>query len=212
MEPLPATPQPFLRRLARGLYWRLLALSFRLCKPMLSALRNRLQPRAAWPGHDATWPDLEAYAEWLPRHVRWHSDPLNGLVDTFPDRETIAAQFRARGYFEDDCDGLAFLSAQNVRQFADDPDRVYIVTIVLDPYTFPQNPLLYAAHVICVFLHKGVWRVISNDTLYRERFPSFAAAVQNNPYCAGHPVLWAEVRNADLKPIVSGRRLAAFAV
>ena len=212
MEPLPATPQPFLRRLARGLYWRLLALSFRLLKPMLSALRNRLQPRAAWPGHDATWPDLEAYAEWLPRHVRWHSDPLNGLVDTFPDRETIAAQFRARGYFEDDCDGLAFLSAQNVRQFADDPDRVYIVTIVLDPYTFPQNPLLYAAHVICVFLHKGVWRVISNDTLYREHFPSFAAAVQNNPYCAGHPVLWAEVRNADLKPIVSGRRLAAFAV
>jgi hypothetical protein len=212
MEPLPATPQPFLRRLARGLYWRLLALSFRLLKPMLSALRNRLQPRATWPGHDATWPDLEAYAEWLPRHVRWHSDPLNGLVDTFPDRETIAAQFRAQGYFADDCDGLAFFSAQNVRNFADDPERVYIVTVVLDPYTFPQNPLLYAAHVICVFLHKGVWRVISNDTLYRQYFSSFAEAVQNNPYCAGHPVLWAEVRNAELKPIVSGQHLAAFAV
>lgn len=210
-DQLDASPQPAPRRVARRVYWRSLALSFRFFKRPFSELRNHLfLPRSQWPGHDDVWENLEAYAEWLPRHVRWRADPLNGALDFFPDRATIAAQFRDKGRFEEDCDGLAYFSAQNVQQFVADPSQIFVVTIVLDPYTFAKDRLLYAAHVICVFRHERAWRVISNDTLYRDRFDSFAQAVQYNPYCTGHPVLWVEVRTPNLRRLFSGPKLERF--
>lgn len=209
-EQLPLSAQPFGRRLRRRLYWRALALSFRFFKRPASSAINRLRPRAAWPGHDDVWASLEEYGQWLPRHVRWKADPLNGLIDLFPDRATIAAQFRDRKRFEEDCDGLAYFSAQNLPQFADDPSQIFLVTVVLDPYTFAKDRLLYSAHVICVFLHEASWRVISNDTLYRDRFETFVQAVQHNPYCAAHPVLWVEVRTPQLRRLYSGPRLDGF--
>lgn len=209
-DQLEASPQSVGRRLIRRLYWRALAVSFRFFKRPTSSVVNRLRPRAAWPGHKATWASLEEYGEWLPRHVRWKPDPLNGVIDLFPDRATIAAQFRDRGRFEEDCDGLAFFSAQNLPQFVADPSQIFLVTVVLDPYTFVKDRLLYAAHVICVFWYDGFWRVISNDTLYRDRFASFVQAVQHNPYCAAHPVLWVEVRTPELKRLYSGPKLAGF--
>jgi len=197
-ELLRPTPQPTHRRLARGAYWRFLALIFRWGKVPFSKFWGRFVPRASWPGHDARWESLEEYSQWLREHVRWKPDRLGGLIDVFPTRETIAAQFRDKGIFEEDCDGLAFFSGQNVIQFADDPNKITLVTVVLDPYTFEKKPLLYAAHVILVFPYQGKWRVISNDTLYPEAFDSFAEAVQFNPYCRNHPILWAEARDKDL--------------
>ncbi|MCO6450260.1 MAG: hypothetical protein J5I90_05670 [Caldilineales bacterium] len=207
-EQLSSTPQPAHRRIARGAYWRGLSATFRVGKPPRSSLFNRFKPQAEWPGHDDAWPSLESYAAWLPKHVRWKPDGLNGIIDVFPNKETIAAQFRDKGIFEDDCDGLAFFSAQNVKQFVEDPSRIYVTSVILDPFTFAQNPLLYSAHVICVFQIQQAWRVISNDTLYPQQFASFPAAVQTNPYCASHPVLWAEVRDADLKFIAGSKDLA----
>ena len=204
---LQPSPQRAPRRALRDAYWLGLSAWFRVGKTALSTVSNGFQTQTPWPGHTATWSDLEAYAQWLPRHVRWKSDPLGGVFDTFPTRGAVAAQFQDKGMFEDDCDGLAFLNAQNVTQFADDPRWVYIVTAILDPYTFPQDPLQYAAHVICVFRHQGVWRVASNDVIYPDPYASFAAAVQGNPFCATHPVLWAEARDANLRRIASGRRL-----
>ncbi len=199
MRELPRpTPQPPHRRLARGAYWRLLALVFRWGKAPFSKIWGRLEPRAEWPGHDAHWDSLEAYGRWLRSHVRWKPDRLGGLIDVFPSRETIAAQFKTKGVFEDDCDGLAYFSGQNLIQFADDPNKITLVTVVLDPYTFKEKPLLYAAHVIVAFPYRGKWRVISNDALYPDEFDSFAEAVQLNPYCRDHPVLWAEARDRDL--------------
>lgn len=209
-DQLEASPQPLVRRARRRLYWRALALSFRFFKRPASSLANHLRARAAWPGHNDAWASLEEYAEWLPRHVRWKPDPLNGVLDLFPDRATIAAQFRDRKRFEEDCDGLAYFSAQNLPQFVADPSQIFIVTVVLDPFTFAKDRLLYSAHVICVFRHEGFWRVISNDTLYRDRFDTFAQAVQHNPYCAAHPVLWVEVRTPQLKRLYSGPRLGGF--
>jgi len=146
----------------------------------------------------------------LPRNVRWKADSLNGLIDVFPTRDTIAAQFQEKGIFEDDCDGLAYFSAQNLPQFVEDPDKIYVVTMILDPYSFDKDALLYAAHVITVFQHEGVWRVISNDTLYPDHYDSFAHAVQQNPYTASHPVLWAEARDKDLNRIASDSALVAL--
>ena len=201
------TSQPPARRLARGVYWRALALVFRWGKVPFSKLLSRFEPRAEWPGHEMTWESLEDYGLWLREHVRWKPDRLGGLVDAFPTRETIAAQFRDKGYFEEDCDGLAYFSGQNVIRFADDANKITIVTVVLDPYTFERKPLLYAAHVLLLFPHRGVWRVISNETLYPDAYDSFAEAVQNNPYCRGHPVLWAEARDKDLHLYAAGADL-----
>ncbi len=204
---LSPSPQPAHRRAARGAYWRALALVFRWGKVPFSKLLGRLEKRAPWPGHDAHWQTLEEYARWLPGHVRWKPDRLSGLIDVFPTRETIAAQFRQKGYFEEDCDGLAYFSAQNLIQFVEDPNKITIVTVVLDPFTFKEQALLYSAHVIVVFQYRGKWRVISNDTLYDDAFDSFAEAVQFNPYCRDHPVLWTEVRDKDLHLYASGSNL-----
>jgi hypothetical protein len=205
---LDASLQPAHCRAARDVYKRFLALSFRVGKRSRSRLLNWFRPWAEWPGHDAHWDSLEEYAQWLPQHVRWKADSLNGLIDVFPTRATIAAQFKEKGIFEDDCDGLAYFSAQNLPLFVEDPSKVYIVTLIMDPYSFEKDALLYAAHVITVFLHEGDWRVISNATLYPEHFDSFAQAVQGNAYTASHPVLWAEARDKDLNLIASDSDLA----
>jgi len=210
MRELPVpSPQPVHKRVARGAYWRFLALVFRWGKVPFSKALARLEPRAPWPGHDAYWQSLEEYAQWLPQHVRWKPDRLGGIVDAFPTRETIAAQFRNKGYFEEDCDGLAYFSGQNLIHFVDNPNKITLVTVILDPFTFKTRPLLYAAHVIVVFLYRGKWRVISNATLYPDEFDSFAEAVQFNPYCRDHPVLWVEVRDKDLHLYAAGSDLLA---
>ena len=204
------TSQPAPRRIARGVYWRLLALVFRWGKVPFSKFLGRLSPRAAWPGHDAQWKSLEDYGRWLHSHVHWKPDRLGGLIDVFPTRETVAAQFKEKGVFEDDCDGLAYFSGQNLIQFADDPNKITLVTVVLDPYTFQENSLLYSAHVIVIFPYQGQWRVISNNVLYPDAFDSFAEAVQFNPYCRDHPVLWAEARDRDLHLYASDSDLRAL--
>jgi len=211
-EQLSATRQPTHRRLARGLYWRGLAFSFRALKVPLSAVANSVAPKAPWTSFAPRWDTLEDYATWLfdEQHAAWRPDPLGGLLDYFPSLDTIAAQFRDKGKFEDDCDGLALFSAQNVRQFADDPDAVYVVTLILDPFSFAEKALELAAHVICVFRREGAWRVVSNTDVFADRFPSFAAAVQKNSYCVIHPVLWAEVRNTHLRRLASGPDLDAI--
>ena len=201
------SPQPVHRRAARGAYWRTLALVFRWGKVPFSKALGRLEKRAQWPGHDTHWETLEDYARWLPGHVRWKPDRLGGLIDVFPTRETIAAQFQEKGYFEEDCDGLAYFSAQNLIQFVEDPNKITIVTVVLDPFTFKEKALLYAAHVIVAFQYRSKWRVISNDTLYADAFDSFVEAVQFNPYCRDHPVLWTEVRDKDLHLYATGSDL-----
>ena len=136
---LQPSPQRAPRRALRDAYWLGLSAWFRVGKITLSVVANRFRVQAPWPGHTATWPDLEAYAQWLPRHVRWKSDPLGGVFDTFLARGAVAAQFRDKGMFEDDCDGLAFLNAQNVTQFADDPRWVYVVTLSSIPIPFPRT-------------------------------------------------------------------------
>jgi len=199
--------QPYPRRVARGVYWRLLALVFRWGKVPFSKALGRLESRAPWPGHDAHWDSLQDYARWLSGHVRWKPDRLGGVIDVFPTRETIAAQFRKKGYFEEDCDGLAYFSAQNLPLFVEDPNKITIVTVVLDPFSFKKQALLHAAHVIVVFEYRGEWRVISNDALFPDAFDSFAEAIQFNPYCQGHAVLWVEVRDKDLHLYAAGSDL-----
>jgi hypothetical protein len=206
-ERLQPSAQPLHKRAARGAYWRLLAAVFRWGKVPFSRVLARLEKRAPWPGHDAHWSSIEAYAQWLPQHVRWTPDRLNGLIDAFPTRETIAAQMQEKGIFENDCDGLAYFSAQNLIRLVREPNKITLVTVIMDPFTFEKQPLLYSAHVILIFWHEGYWRVISNDTLYPDKFESFAEAIQHNPYCQQHPVLWVEVRDKDLRLYAAGADL-----
>ncbi len=208
MRELPRpTSQPIHKRTARSLYWRTLALLFRWGKVPLSKAFARFRPRAPWPGHDACWTSLEEYGRWLPHHVRWESDPLAGVFDIFPTRETIAAQFLRNGFFAEDCDGLAYFSGQNLVSIVDDPARITIITVILDPFSFRERALFFAAHVILVFPYQGHWRVISNETLYEERYQTLAEAIQWNPYCASHPILWVEARDRHLHHLASATNL-----
>ncbi len=197
------TSHPFYKRLARSLYWRALALVFRWWKIPISKIFAYFQPRAPWPGHETGWTNLEEYGRWLPSHVRWRSDPLGGAFDIFPTRETIAAQYVRHGVFEEDCDGLAYFSAQNLDSLADDPAKILIITVILDPFSFKERALFFAAHVFLIFPYQGQWRVISNETLYEEHYPTIAEAIQRNPYCASHPILWIEARNRHLRHLAS---------
>lgn len=212
-EQLQAARLSLPKQALRGGYSRGLMFWFRWGKIILSRLANLLRPRATWPQHVPFWRSLEEYAAWLPAHVRWMPDPLGGAFDSFLSPAALAAQMRDRGYVQKDCDGLAQFSALNLTYLLPrGAQDVFIVTVILDPFSFQKQALLYAAHVLCVFRHEQAWRVISNHELFPDRYPSFAAAVQHNPYCAGHPVLWFEVRDPHLKRLHSGRRLGGWLV
>lgn len=198
------------KRIVRAGYQYLLAAWFAWGKIALSRFVNFFRRKAPWPSYEVSWHNLDEYGEWLPKHVCWTSDPLWGLFDTFYNREIIAEHYRKKGVFEKDCDGLALFSAYNLEYLLPAPSQIYLVTVILDPFSFQEAPLFHAAHVLCVFYLGGTWRVISNDTLFPDCFESFAEAVQYNSYCADHPVLWFEVRDTDLRRLHMGTRLQDF--
>lgn len=163
-------------------------------KMALSSLADRFRPHLPWQGH--TFASLEEYGRWLPGAVRWKQEPLGGIFDTFPSLEHIEWQLQTRGRFEDDCDGLAYFSAQNVLPFCDNPADCHVVTVIINPF---EVGVMYAAHVLCIFRSGGFWRVISNDELYPQRWDSFEQALQENGYCRGHALLHVEIRDAHLR-------------
>jgi hypothetical protein len=162
-------------------------------KVVLSRLANAFRPGLPW--RSFTFASLAAYGKWLRMKARWKMEPLHGLFDTFPSRENIAWQLKTHGYFADDCDGLAYFSAQNVLPFCDGPAVCYVVSVILNPF---EVGLVYTAHALCILQSGGVWRVISNNRLYPQQWPSFEEALQENDYCQGHPLLYAEIRDANL--------------
>ena len=168
---------------------------FRWIKAPLSKLTSRFAPGA--PADKLpTFQSLDEYVAWMGQKLRWRSDGLGGVWDTFPSLDHMAWQLEHKGYIEDDCDGLAYFSATMVKPFADRECDVYVVTIVLNPRYMPLNQ---AAHVICVFRSGGAWRVISNTELYPRRYATFAEAVHENPYTRGQEVKLVETRDAELR-------------
>ena len=167
---------------------------FRWGKVPLSRLADLFRPHLPW--QQRAFASLEEYGQWLPSAVRWKQEPLGGAFDTFPSLEHIEWQLQTKGLFEDDCDGLAFFSAQNLLPFYNDPADGYVVTIIINPF---QVGVQYAAHVLCIFRSSGFWRVISNDELYPQRWSSFEDALQENGYCRGHPLLHVEIRDRNLR-------------
>lgn len=193
---------PLWRRAALALYVWPLRLYFRWLKVPLSRIANRFKPKASWP--HLTWASLGDFDRWLRDHATWTSDPAGGALDLFPSREHLAWQLNQFGRVADDCDGLACFSAGFVHQFCERPEEVYIVTVVLDPFSFPEKPLFYAAHVICIFRCPDGWRVTSNQFVDPQCYESFETAVTDNTYTRGHPLLFCEVRDADLHFIANG--------
>jgi hypothetical protein len=169
---------------------------FRWGKRPLSRLTYLFGHKPA--GEAPAFASLEEYAAWMSAGLRWRSDHLGGVWDVFPTMDQMIWQLEKQGYVEDDCDGLAYFSAQMVRQFADDPAQVYVVTLILNPRGLP---LQRAAHVLCIFRAGGKWRVISNNELYPRRYATFDEALRENPYTRGQEIEFIEVRDADLKRV-----------
>jgi len=145
-----------------------------------------------------TFGSLDDYLRWMGEKLHWRSDGLGGVWDVFPSLAGLAWQLEHQGFAEDDCDGLAFFSAHMVKPFADSERDVYIVTLVLNPR---HLPLERAAHVVCVFRSAGAWRVISNTEMYPRRYPTFAAALAENPYARGQEIKLVEVRDSELRRV-----------
>jgi hypothetical protein len=191
------------QRLALWGYVLGLRLYLRWLKLPISAAANRLKPQIPW--QPRSWPDLDGYAAWLSAHAEWISDPFGGALDVFPSLGHLEWQLAHRSKVQDDCDGLACFSAANLSQFCARPEDVYVVTVVLNPFSFPEKGLLYAAHVLCIFRCRDEWRVISNQYLDPGRWPTFAEAVVDNSYARGRPILYCEVRDRDLRFLVGGK-------
>ena len=62
-----------------------------------------------------------------------------------------------------------------------------------------------APHVICLFRRAGRWRMISNSLVFADAWLDFEEALQENPYAFGHPLLFYEVRDANLRFVRSKR-------
>lgn len=185
----------------RGAYVALWRLWFRHGRGVLSRAVDRVRPRQV-----GTWPSftsLDDFGRWWATHTRWKSDPLWGLVDIVASPDHARWQWQHKGIFEDDCDGLAYMAAQHVRSLAD-PGHCYVVTLLLDPFEFPNvvQGIALGAHVLCIFRHEGEWRVLSNSELYPQSWPTFERALEENPFTRGHRVLWYELRDADMRYLV----------
>ena len=194
---------PWARRLSLVFYIAGLQIWFRTVKVPLSRMvgyfKDGIEPEAR------DFPSLEAFGEWWQAHARWKADPFKGALDTFPTLRQAELQLSRAACVEDDCDGLAFVAANQLQAQLPASQEVYVVTIITDPFSWDQQALLMAAHVICVFRHEGLWRIVSNETLYSETWTDFETAVMDNPYTRGHPVLFYEVRTPDLKFVRSRR-------
>jgi len=169
---------------------------FRWLKMPLSRLSQRFAPRS--PANPPTFNSLDDYVRWMGEKLRWRSDGLGGVWDTFPSLANMIWQLENKGFAEDDCDGLAYFSAMMVKPFADSDKDIYIVTIVLSPRRMPLNQ---AAHVVCIFRSGGAWRVISNAEIYPRKYATFAEAVAENPYTRGQDVKLVEVRDIKLRRV-----------
>ncbi len=191
------------RRLALVFYIAGLQIWFRTVKVPLSRaagyFRDGIDPV------NRSFPSLEEFAAWWQTHARWRADPFNGVLDMFPTLGQAELQLRRNACVEDDCDGLAYVAANQLRAHYGPANEVYVVTIITDPFSWKQDALAMAAHVICVFGHQDQWRIVSNEALFPDTWADFETAVNDNPYTRGHPVLFYEVRTSDLKFIRSRR-------
>ncbi len=178
-------------------YVPLWALWFRLGRRPLSWLVDRFRPRVSLPPRRFDSP--ESFAHWWREHTRWRSDPLKGAFDVIASLAYAQWQWREKGVFEDDCDGLAYVAAQHVRLFADG-GRCYVVTLLLNPFDFSSlwEGLQMGAHVLCIFPYQGRWYVLSNNEIFPQTWATFSEALEENPYTRGHTILWYEVRDPHM--------------
>lgn len=196
-------PYSMWQRLLLTLYALILSGWFRVGKVTLSKLANLTRPGLPPTLHSGT--DLHEFAQWWQQHTEWHADPFNGAFDIFPSLSHAEWQWAHEGKFRDDCDGLAYLAANQIKPFADAANEVFVVTVVTDPFSWGQYGLLMAAHVICLFRRGGRWQMISNSQVFADAWLDFDEALQENPYAYGHPVLFYEVRDANLRFVRSKR-------
>jgi hypothetical protein len=193
------------QQVVRWAYVMGLRIWFRWGRSPVSWLAARLRPRRPW--QPRAFASLEEAAAWLSTTLVWTSDPLRGALDLIPSLENISYQLATWGQVRDDCDGLAFASAQVAVPFADrSPDgspQCYVVSVLLDPL---RVNVFHCAHVMTFFRREGRWRVISNHELFPEGWDSFLDALTQNGYVRywQSPVLFAEVRDHRLRFIASG--------
>ncbi len=197
------------QRVFLALYVPLWTFWFRWGRRPLSWLVDRFRPHVPLPPR--RFQSLEEFAQWWAAHTRWRSDPLKGAIDVVASLAYAQWQWREKGVFEGDCDGLAYVAAQHLSPLVD-KGHCYIVTLLLNPFDFSGlwEGLQMGAHVLCIFRYRGKWRVLSNTELFPQAWDTFDEALHLNPYTRGHTVLWYEIRDAHMRRVDPLKRFGHF--
>ncbi|MFQ5753569.1 MAG: hypothetical protein ACE5HI_16390 [bacterium] len=148
-------------------------------------------------GEPLKFTDYEKFAEWFRANARWEGDELNGLLDNISTVGNMWAQWRKNGIMKGDCDDLANVSANVLKDMG---RQAYIVT--LTPrlgFKRPGRKKKSWGHVITVFKTDETWRVFSNNRLLNQHFDSQEAAILENGFYPKSSIILYEIRTHDLK-------------
>jgi hypothetical protein len=143
--------------------------------------------------------NYKEFAEWFKTNAKWEHDELNGLLDTISTIGNMWAQWHQNGVMKGDCDDLANVSANVLKDMG---HQAYIVT--LTPrfgFKRPGRKKKSWGHVITVFQVDETWRVFSNTSLYDQHFDAQEAAILENSFYPKNDIVLYEIRTHDLKPV-----------
>ena len=159
----------------------------------LSRFANLFRDKGGTP---LTFANYEEFAEWFKENANWERDELNGILDTISTVDNMWAQWQKSGIMRGDCDDLANVSANVLKDIG---HQAYIVT--LTPWLgFKRQGKEKKSwgHVITIFQVDEIWRVFSNNRLKSQHFDSQEAAILNAFYPEDAIILY-EIRTPDLK-------------
>jgi len=162
----------------------------------LSRFINRFRDNSGTP---LTFTNYEEFADWFKTNAKWEQDELNGLLDNIKTVGNMWAQWRQNGIMKGDCDDLANVSANVLKDIG---HQAYIVTLT-PRLGFKREGKKKKSwgHVITVFDVDETWRVFSNNLLYAQHFDSQEAAILENGFYPKEAIILYEIRTHDLKPV-----------
>jgi len=176
-----------------AIYPSVVRVGYKLRMP-LSRLTNRFRDNSGMP---LKFMDYKEFAEWFKANAKWEHDELNGLLDNISTIGNMWAQWHQNGIMKGDCDDLANVSSNVLRDMG---HQAYIVT--LTPrfgFKRPGRKQKSWGHVITVFQVDETWCVFSNTSLYDQHFDSQETAILENGFYPKDDTVLYEIRTHDLK-------------
>ena len=185
--------------LLSAIYPSIVRVGYKLRMP-LSRFTNLFRDNSGTP---LTFTNHEEFAEWFRANAKWERDELNGFLDNISTVGNMWAQWHKKGVMKGDCDDLANVSANVLKDIG---HQAYIVTLTpRHGFKRPGRKKKSRGHIITVFQMDETWRVFSNNRLYGQHFDSQEAAILENGFYPKDAIILYEIRTHDLKLVRTAR-------